>query len=1038
MRESLTQADGSFTFTQLAPGPHILTIRQAGFRTHVLGGLIIEPGRTTIVDVVLELGDYTEVVRVDGAESRTTTPGIRSLGSVETSAIPANGRNYLTLLLALPSAVATNPSTFTSGERMRNGGRPNLNGSRREASSFLLDGLDINQHTDNLVGYQPSPDALEEVSVTTGAASAEWGNYLGGVIQTRLRSGTDVWSGSAFGFYRDERLNASNWARNWLPQDPLNPGTRTPLTHVTLGGTAGGAVVPRRMFVFGDYQRMRRHSGPTRHLVGLVTADMRRGDFSALLRQPQPQQLFDPATARPDPARPGVVLRDPFPANQIPLDRIDPVAAAIFNHPLYPVPPLPGLSANTWWLATSETDTDQGDVRLDAQFNAGSRLTGRYSASAYSLSTVNVPLVIGGTRTNSPFRSGGVTWSWQPAPTVANELLSGMTFVGLRNSSDADGEAVGPMGEAVGVPGVNRVRDGLPLFGFGGASGGIGNQGVVSLFDATTFQLADTVTWTRGRNVIKAGFQMYSYWQDVYFSGNTGQLGLFEFNGQYTRDLNDPRSLGSPIADFFLGHPARIARGDIAEAWQHRTTLLAGFAQVDWRVSPSLTASLGLRYEYRTPLVERRDRQVNYDIATGVARFAGRDGNSRALYAPFAADWQPRVSLTWAPRLASVLLRASYGATSHQEGTGTNLRLPLNPPFFNELELVYADAAIPSPSPSAGFDAARAKDAMAGAVLRAIAPDFRPARAHHWNIAVERHLPAGVVGSVGYAAQVGSHLVVPVNANQPAAPGAPRPLDHVLPQIGSVILTTSVGRQRYDALQASVRRRYSRGWSLIGSYTWGHAFSDSRGFFSEGGQSAEPATFWPDPRDQAAEWGPSAFDVRHTFTGGMLADLPIGRDRRWGRGMPAWADALAGGWSASAMWRLYSGFAITVLAPDQSGTQARSGRPDRVGSGDGARQVGPNVTWFDTSAFVLPQRGTFGNAGTGIVRGPGLLVIDLALSKAIRTGGRSRLELRVEAFNLFNTPVFEAPDRQITSATFGQVRGAQLEREVQVGVELLF
>lgn len=1037
----LTTSDdrGAFAYAVLAAGRYALTVRQHGFRTHAIDVIELEPGRTTVVHVVLDLGDYAEVVRVEGGSSTwVATPGVRTVDLAEVSNLPANGRNYLAQLLALPSSVTTNPRTFTGGERMTNGGRPNLNGSRREASSFLLDGVDISQHTDNLVSYHPSPDALEEVTVTTGAASAEWGNYLGGVIQTRLRSGRDVWTGSAFGFVRDERLNASNWARKWQPPDPLNPGTKTPLDHTTVGGTVGGAVLPRRLFVFADYQRVRREAGPIRGLVTFITPAMRRGDFSALLQQPQPQQLFDPATARPDPDRPGSTIRDPFPGNQIPLDRIDAVAAALFDHPLYPSPDLPGLSGNTRSHSSSELGIDQGDVRVDIRPAASSVVTGRYSTSTQRQSTESAPIIIGSSRARSPFQSGGVTWLWQPASTVANELIAGVSSIRLRDSTDADGDPLGPLGEALGVQGVNRARPGLPLLSLSGAATGLGNPGVVSSFDASTWQVSDTLTWTRGRHALKAGVQVYRYLQDVYFSGNSGQLGLFEFNGQYTRDLANPRSLGSPMADFFLGHPSRIARGDIAETWQHRSTLLAGFVQVEWRPSASLTAGLGLRYEYRTPLVEARDRQVNYNPATGAAEFAGRDGHSRALYTPFRSDWQPRLSMTWAPGRGRALLRAAYGATSHQEGTGTNLRLPLNPPYFNELELVYGNPALPSPSPGAGFDGVREKDAMTGAVLRAIDPHFRPARAHHWNLAAEHNLPFGVVGSVGYAGQVGHHLVVPLNANQPLVPGGPRPLDGVLPQIGAVILTTSIGRQRYDALQASVRRRHSNGWSLIGSYTWSHAFSDSRGFFSESGQSAEPATFWPNPRDQAAEWGPSAFDVRHTFTGGTLVDLPWGRGRRWGSAMPPWLDAIAGGWSASTLWRLYSGFAITVLAPDQSGTRARSGRPDRTWSGEGAREVGPGRLWFDTSAFVLPRSGSFGNAGTGIVRGPGLRVFDLALSKAIRTGGRSRLELRVEAFNLFNTPVFDAPDRQITSATFGQVRGSQLEREVQVGAKWVF
>lgn len=1036
--DATTGPDGEYAFGALPAGVYTVTVRAAGFKTVIAQHVVLDAGRVLLLDASMALGAIAEVVRVDAPfDTWSTSPGVRmSLSASDPSTLPANGRNYLSLLLLAPGAVTANPQSFTTGQRMTSGGRPSVNGSRRETASFLLDGIDINQHTDNLVSYLPSPDAIEEITLTTSATSAEWGNYLGGLVSTRLKSGTDTWHGSLFGFLRDQRLNATNWAANWRPPDPLNPGKKAPLDHHTVGGTVGGPLVPRRVFLFGDYQRVRRHTGPSNGIVTFVPEEMRRGDFSQLLALAIPQQLYDPLTARPDPHHPGHVLRDPFPGNQISRDRINPVAAALFAHPLYPTPDLPGASDNTRVRTTSSLDVDQGDVKIDARLSTSNLVTGRYSQSGQRVATESTLAVLPGAATGSPFASAGVTWLWQPTPGWSIESVAGMTSVRLRFSSDADGQTLGPLGETLGIAGSNRLREGLPAIAFAGAVTAIGNSGTVQRFDARTWQAQSVATWHRGARTLKLGVLVLPYVQGVYFSGNSGQLGIIEFNGQYTRDLGDPRSLGSPVADFLLGYPSRLARGDVAKSWQHRTTLVAGFGQADWRVTSALTLNAGLRYEYRTPLAETHDRQVNYDPATGGAQFAGRDGHSRSLYERYFGNVQPRMGFAWAPTLRRerLVVRASYGVTSVQEGTGTNLRLPLNPPFFNELELINRDSTILGAPISRGFDGLREKDPLTGSVLRAIDPRFRPARAHQWHMTAERLLPGGVIASLGYVGQVGGHLPVPINANQATAPTAPRPLDDVLPQIGSLILTSSVGKQQYDALQVTARKRHSSGWGVTAAYTWGHAFSDSRGFFSESGQTAEPATFWPNPRDQGAEWGPSAFDVRHTLVGGMTFDLPWGRDQRWGAAMPAWLEVLAGGWSTAATWRAYSGFAITVLAPDQSRTGARSGRPDRVGTGEGDRQVGPDGLWFDTSAFVLPRSGTFGNAGVGIIRGPGLRVVDFVLSKQIRTGGRTRLELRVEAFNLFNTPVFDAPDRQITSATFGQVRSAQLEREVQVGV----
>ena len=214
--------------------------------------------------------------------------------------------------------------------------------------------------------------------------------------------------------------------------------------------------------------------------------------------------------------------------------------------------------------------------------------------------------------------------------------------------------------------------------------------------------------------------------------------------------------------------------------------------------------------------------------------------------------------------------------------------------------------------------------------------------------------------------------------------------------------------------------------------------SNARGYFSEGGQTAEQAAFWANPRNPDAEWGPTPFDVRHTLSIGTVFELPWGRGRRFLSGAPRWVDAIVGGWSVAGILKAHTGFAITITAPDQSQTGARTGRPDRIGSGTGAREVGPGGLWFDTSAFLLPATATFGNAGVGIVRGPGLRVLDLSTSKKVHLSRSYALELRAEFFNVFNTPVFMAPDRFLTSPTFGQVRGSQLEREIQLAAKLLF
>jgi Carboxypeptidase regulatory-like domain/TonB dependent receptor len=1035
--QTTTDRAGGYTLPILPAGRYSLAATRDGFRSVHADGIRLDVAQVVRQDIVLEVGPLEQRVQVTGNTgvlSTDTTEVGAALDGQTMSALPLNGRNPLSAVLLTPGAVTPNPAAFANGQRTTGEGRPSINGNRKEANNFQLDGVDSNQTTENANAYQPSPDAIQELRVITNNAPAEFGNYQGGIVGITLKSGTDLLHGSLFEYFRNDALNATNWGANWAPPDPLNP-RKAPLSHNVFGGAVGAPIVKHRLFVFGDYEGTRRTVGPSAGLTTLIPEAMRHGDFSALLAGPNPQQIYDPLATRPDPANPGGVVRDPFPGNQIPLNRIDPVAAALFANPLYPLPDLPDLVSNTRNTTRSLLENDQFDVKVDAKPTASDDLSARYSHGVQRTTAANSQPLIASSATRSPFHSVTLQWTRQLTPRIVNEGRAGFTRVAVVVDSGEQSD-LGNLGEDLGIRDANRTAPGLPNLSATGA----GNGKVVQQFTTNTFQYQDAVTWTHGRHLVKGGMSAIRYQQNVYFSGNSGQLGTIEFNGQYTRDLNDPRSIGSPQADFFLGYPSRASRGDFAGTWGHRSTLWAGFVQDDWRLADTVTLNLGLRYEYRTPFVEVHDRQVNLDLATGEPLYARKDGNSRALVEPYTHDWQPRLGVAWTPAVwgRHVVLRGAYGISSFLEGTGTNLRLTLNPPFFNEFEAINADPVALGPTTGEAFTALREKDPLAGTILRAWDPTHRPARSQQWNVTSQYEMPHQLAVSIGYVGQSGTGLVVPVNYDQRPSPGAPRPFDEVYPQIASVILTTPNARMRYDAMQVLAERRYERGWGLVTSYTWSHAMSNARGFFSTGAQAGDQAAYWPDPRNPDADWGPAPYDVRHNVTVAGLVDLPWGRDRRYLSEMPRWVDALVGGWSAAPIWRAHTGFAITIQAPDQSKTGARTGRPDRIGSGEGPQQVGPGRLWFDTSAFVLPKTGTFGNAGVGIIRGPGQNVVDLSLSKRVRVTPTQVLEFRAEAFNVFNHPVFLAPVRDLTSPVFGQVRGSQLEREIQLAVRFEF
>ena len=533
---------------------------------------------------------------------------------------------------------------------------------------------------------------------------------------------------------------------------------------------------------------------------------------------------------------------------------------------------------------------------------------------------------------------------------------------------------------------------------------------------------------------------------NIFYAGNNGRTGLINFDGHFTSNPN-PSSRGLPEADFFLGYPNRTGRGLDTGTWGHRKTIYGIYFQDDWRATNELTLNLGLRWEYHTPLVEVNDRQSNFDPFTGRLELAGKDGNSRALYAPFKKDYQPRVGFAWTPKFlgSKTVLRGAYTISSFMEGTGTNLRLPFNPPFNVEFEVIH-DQARPGQTTDQGLTLVSLADPYKGVNIRLWDPKVRPANVQQWSLILERQLPSQIVATLGYIGQHGTHLVVPMPYFQRrlVAPGKTEPSPYLsgnplLSRITQISGTESCGNQKYNSLQATLRKRLTKGLEYQVNYTWSKGMSDAIGYYGEGGQAASQSAYWQYLYDRKAEWGPTYFDAKHMFTAVYTYELPIGKGKTIGADWNRVVDGLLGGWQLGGLVTLRSGFPLTIQATDRSGTTSRGARADRVGNGEGPHQVGlfPN-TWLDRSAFKEPVAGTLGNSGIGVVRGPGWKSTDLTISKFFKITESKKLELRGETFNLTNTPQFNSPNRSASSANFGELGGAQGERQIQVALKLYF
>jgi hypothetical protein len=568
--------------------------------------------------------------------------------------------------------------------------------------------------------------------------------------------------------------------------------------------------------------------------------------------------------------------------------------------------------------------------------------------------------------------------------------------------------------------------------------------------------------------MMKFGGQALREWVNVFYAGNNGRTGIITFNGRFSaQNALNPSGTLLGEADFMLGQPSDVARGLQSGTWGHRSTIWGLYFQDDWRATNNLTLNLGLRWEYHTPWVEVENRQANFDEWTGQLLVAAPLGaglvappgqaplveSNRALYNSFKKDFQPRIGFAYTPDALDkkLVFRGSYTISSYLEGTGTNLRLPLNPPFEQEFESNYniagAQYELPGSTLDQGLSILNPKNPYAGATIRLWDPNVRPAVDQQWNITAEYQFKGNNVLTVGYVGQHGDHLMVAmpyfqnqiVNGNVVNGPylsGNPV----LRAEIGQISGTCSCAKQKYNALQATLRKRFAMGLEYQVAFTWSRGMSDSIGYYGQGGQAGSQSAYWQNLYNQQSEFSPTYFDEKFNFVPSFVYQLPFGRGKKMGTNWSKPVDAFIGGWQVGGNYTAHSGFPLTIkLASDPSGTGARSYRANVIGTPNDPHGVGPNAPFLDVSAYSVPALHTFGNSAPGVERGPGMSRFDLSLMKQFHLTEAKYFELRGEAFNFFNHPIFLSPASQtITSTLFGYLRSTEGERNMQVVAKFYF
>jgi hypothetical protein len=1039
-----TTQGGVFNFSNLPIGTYEVKAEAPGFDTAVQPPIVLVLNETARLNFKMKVGAVSNTVQVssEAPQLQSDTTQVSTLINANTiTGIPLATRNYVELTLLAPGSITPNNSTFNNGDNVNSGGRPSINGNREQSNNFILDGMDNNQTSENDLAVTPSPDAIQEFNLITSNASAEFGNFQGGIVNASIKSGTNQFHGDVWEFFRNDVLNANQWENKFL-----GPGGELPreaLRWNMFGGTLGGPVWRDKLFFFVDYQGQRFDHPTTTKNMTVFTNAQRNGDFSQLL----PTQLVNPKT--------GV----PYPGNQIPIAQINPVAAALFASKFYPTPINNNPTNNATYQQTQAFNTDQGDAKIDWNITQKDRLSARYSQAYQNDPLNNSLLILGNTFTHVPLHNAVGTWTHTISPNILNEARFGASWITILSGAGFT-SSIGNLGTELGIANANSAGPGLLLLGFDGGTapspGGsgtltnIGNSVTNSTFADTVIQFDDGLVITRGKHVIHTGFQMWRFRLNTFYSGNSGEYGSILFGGAFT---------GDPSSDFFTGYPGATGIGvSTGGTWHQMAWRYAGYGQDDWRITPTLTLNLGLRYEASTPWVELNNRQDNLDLVTGQIEYAGVGGNSRSLYKSVYGlpAFQPRVGFAWSPAFwaGKTVLRGAYSISSYLEGTGTNLRLARNPPFTpTEVTAVYNS---PTDQTQQGPGGAVAGDPFKGAVFFVWDKTVQPAMDQQWNMTAQTEITPTTTFQVGYVGQHGTHLMVPMPYLQgtlnngvvgPSLFFQGNPT--LVSDLSQVSGTASVGFMTYSGLQTLITKRIANGLEGQLAYTWSHCLTNNSGYYGAGGnanQTSSASPYYQNLYNPHGDYASCYYDSKNILSGYATYDLPVGKGKALGNNMNPALNAVVGNWQVSTIISIHSGFPVAIYnATDTSQTNSRGPRPNcglqqelgrQPSTVNGAFQ---GYQWMSPSGYSEPAPFTFGNCpAQGPLPGPGYSDTDIGLSKSFHITEAKYIQFRGDFLNAFNNVQLASPSTTFPSSTFGLVSASQPARNIQFALKFYY
>ena len=1018
-RNLITNESGNYTAPQLPIGRYRVEALLPGFQTAVQSGIGLNVDQRARIDLVLQVGQVTEIVEVT-AEAPLIQTEDSAVGTVidrqKISELPLNGRNFESLVLLIPEAV-----TAAQGSHLAARGGVVIAGLDEHYQSYYVDGVD---NVDTIVrnfAYRPSIDAIEEFKVQSTGYAAEFGRNAGAVVNVTTRSGTNEFHGALFDYHRNKALNTST---KFAKDAGLE---KEGFLRNQYGGTLGGPIVRDRVFFFFAYEAQRQREQIIKRAT-VPTALMRNGDLSEIVGS---GTLTDPTTGLP------------FPNNIIPANRINPLAKEALG--FWPVANAGGTSRNLTTAGNKTENYDNISIKIDTAFTDVHRLAARYSYAnefifnPYGSETSSGRNLPNFGQWNPRYRtSSGANLTSVFSPAFINEFRVGFNrfaqpLTDVYNSlTSLVGEERIPLPPIMAA--IPRNRDGFDTFNLSGTVENLGSGGGFHRLN-NTWNLIDAVTINTGNHSFKLGVD----YRKMDFHNITGNTNGYTFNGDFT---------GQPYGDFLLGYPiTTTTQTGIQELGippreygRERVHQFAAYVQDDWKVNPDLTINWGLRWEYYNPLTALNglsgwlasDNKVHvicreaYEVECGKSVVDPNlfviqdDGNGilpQGLTIPDKNNFAPRFGLAWSPGGSNSVIRASYGVFYDSDDRHKSFCCVKGAPFnkafsfratnFNDLDLAvdpFPQAIAASGSLTAGaFD-----------------PNSRDTYAQRWNLGVQHQLAGSLMFDVSYVGSLTLKSRRSRRVNQPLQPG-PGGVSgrRTFQPFGRLTLTENSGKSNFHSLQAKLEQRFASGLTFINSFMWGKAL-DNRATGSAGGASIQ------NYYDMDANYGPSSFDVRMKYSFSYVYELPQG------------SNAFTRGWQVSGIVLAQSGRPVTPRLGANVANVGNTSYPDRIC--DGKLSNPTEDKWFDTSCFVKPAAFTYGNSGTGILTSDGFFNWDMSVTKNTQLlDERVNVQFRLEMFNLTDHVNYGFPETRVDRSTAGSI-GTLLGNptQVQLGLRIVY